>query len=95
MLRGELWARGDRPDTIVLILSNDMLHTTSPYLVACTVTPADPGQHFPGIIRHEQWCILPSMVLWLPQTALAWKVGVVSDETMYAAHRFLTAVLAP
>jgi hypothetical protein len=97
-VRGGLYRRADvRHPAIVCVISNDMLHSVTPYVIVIPVLPvADEELHaVQGMIeRPVRGFLSPNHVTWLPESALGDHLGAVDPADLGFAVRTLVATVS-
>lgn len=96
-IRGGVYRRADvKHPAIVCVISNEMLHSISPYVIMIPVLPvADDEIHaVQGLISQPVSGFLsPNHVSWLPRVALGEYLGkVASDDLSYAVRTIVATI---
>jgi len=96
-VRGGVYRRADvRHPATVCVISNDMLHSISPYVIVVPVLPVADGElHVvQGFIDEPvRGFVSPNHVSWLPQSALGEHLGILDPDDLGFAVRTLIATI--
>jgi len=96
-VRGGVYRRADVTHPVnVCVVSNDMLHSISPYAIVVPVLPLADELHAVQGIIHEplDGFLSPNFITWLPQSALGDYLGAVPPDDLAYAVRTVIATIS-
>jgi mRNA-degrading endonuclease toxin of MazEF toxin-antitoxin module len=94
--RGGVYRRADVDfDGLVCVISNDIFHTAGPHVIVVPVFPASDDVHASQTLVQSpvRGYLTPTMVHWLPASALGEHLGPADDEVVDAVARTVAACI--
>jgi mRNA-degrading endonuclease toxin of MazEF toxin-antitoxin module len=92
--RGGVYRRADLGfDALVCVISNEIFHTAGPHVIVVPVFPIPDEVHASqtGIDEPVRGFLTPTMVHWLPASALGEYLGTADNEAVDAVARTVAA----